>query len=203
MLTRRRLLEAMGACVLSPAMTEGPFFVDEGLNRSDVTAGATHAAVTEGVPLLLEVAVVGARSGCAALAGVRVDIWHADANGDYSDVGAQRGRQFLRGYQVTDASGKVAFRTIYPGWYPGRAVHIHIKARKNGATYHFSEFTSQLFFDDGVNEKVMAQAPYNTRGTRFVRNARDGIFRARSAIVVELVPEAKGYLGKATLGLDA
>ena len=122
MLTRRRILEAMGACVLSPAMTEGPFFVDEGLNRSDVTAGATHAAVTEGVPLLLEVAVVGARSGCAALAGVRVDIWHADANGDYSDVGAQRGRQFLRGYQVTDASGKVAFRTIYPGWYPGRAV---------------------------------------------------------------------------------
>jgi protocatechuate 3,4-dioxygenase beta subunit len=197
MVTRRRLLEAMGACVVSPAMTEGPFFVDEGSNRSDVTAGATHAGVTEGMPLLLEVAVVGARSGCAPLAGVRVDIWHADANGDYSDVGAQRGQRFLRGYQVTDASGKVAFRTIYPGWYPGRAVHIHIKAR--GAR----EFTSQLFFDDAVNEKVMAQAPYNTRGTRFVRNARDGIFRGRSAIVVDLVPEAMGYAGKATLGLDA
>jgi len=197
MLTRRRVLEAMGACVLSPAMTEGPFFVDAGLDRSDVTAGATHAAVTQGAPLLLEVAVVGARSGCAPLAGERVDIWHADANGDYSDVGATRGRQFLRGYQVTDANGKVTFRTIYPGWYPGRAIHIHIKAR--GAR----EFTSQLFFDDAVNEKVMAQAPYDTRGTRVVRNARDDIFRGRSAILVDLAPEAKGYLGKATLGLDA
>jgi len=197
MLTRRRVLEAMGACVLSPAMTEGPFFVDAGLDRSDVTAGATHAAVAQGVPLLLEVAVVGARSGCAPLAGVRVDIWHADANGDYSGVGATRGQQFLRGYQVTDANGKVAFRTIYPGWYPGRAIHIHIKARSA------REFTSQLFFDDAVNEKVMAQAPYDTRGTRVVRNARDDIFRGRSAILVDLAPEAKGYFGKATLGLDA
>jgi protocatechuate 3,4-dioxygenase beta subunit len=191
------MLQAMGACVISPAMTEGPFFVDAGLNRSDVTAGATHAAVTQGVPLALEVTVVGVRSGCAPLAGVRVDIWHTDANGDYSDVGAARGRQFLRGYQETDAGGKVAFSTIYPGWYPGRAIHIHIKARNP------REFTTQLFFDDAVNEKVMAEAPYNTRGARFVRNARDGIFRGGSAIIVDVAPAAKGYTGKATLGLDA
>jgi len=190
------MLEAMGACVLSPAMTEGPFFVDGELDRSDLTAGAKHAAVTQGVPLALDIAVVDARSGCAPLAGVRVDIWHADAHGEYSDVGAARGERFLRGYQVTDAQGKVAFRTIYPGWYPGRAIHIHVKARRAGL-----DFTSQLFFDEAVSEKVIAAAPYDARGTRFTRNARDGIFRGRSALLVDLAPSASGYRAAATLGL--
>jgi protocatechuate 3,4-dioxygenase beta subunit len=190
MITRRRMLEAMGACVLSPAMTEGPFFVDEDLNRSDITAGAA------GVPLLLEVSVAGARRGCAPLAGVRVDIWHANAHGEYSDVGATRGQKFLRGYQVTDASGKVTFRTIYPGWYPGRAVHIHVKT---------PAFTSQLFFDEAATERVIAVPPYNTRGTRFTRNARDGIFSVgrSGALLVDLSPREAGYLGRAALAIDA
>ena len=190
MITRRRMLEAMGACVLSPAMTEGPFFVDEELNRSDVTAGA------EGVPLRLELSVVAARRDCAPLAGVRVDIWHANAHGEYSDVGAMRGRNFLRGYQVSDASGKVVFRTTYPGWYPGRAVHIHVKT---------PALTTQLFFDEAVTERVIAVPPYNTRGTRFTRNARDGIFRdGRSgSLLVDLSPRDTGYAARATLVIDA
>ena len=198
MTTRRQVLQALSACALSPAMTEGPFFVDGELERSDITAGAAHAAVTQGVPLAIEIAVVNARGACAPLAGVRIDIWHADASGRYSD-GAPRGERFLRGYQVTDATGNVSFRTIYPGWYPGRAIHIHVKARKGGA-----EFTSQLFFDDAVNEKIVARPPYDTHGTRFTRNARDGIFReGRSgALLVDLAPRTNGYLGKATLGLE-
>jgi protocatechuate 3,4-dioxygenase beta subunit len=201
MITRRRLLEAMGACVLSPAMTEGPFFVEEEPNRSDITAGR------DGVPLLIQVSVVAARRDCAPLEGVRVDIWHADARGEYSDVGAARGQRFLRGYQVSDASGTVTFRTIYPGWYPGRAIHIHVKARKNGATYHFRELTTQFFFDEAVSEAVVAQPPYDAHGTRFPRNARDGIFRGGrgGALLVDVTPAvgARGYVGKATLGLDA
>ena len=190
MITRRRMLEAMGACVLSPAMTEGPFFVDEGLDRSDIRDGVT------GVPLALDLVVVSARKDCAPLAGVRVDIWHADARGEYSDVGAARGRKFLRGYQVSDASGKVTFRSIYPGWYPGRAVHIHVKT---------PALTTQLFFDEAVTEKVIAQPPYDARGTRFTRNARDGIFRGGRAesLLVDLAPQGSGYVARATLVIDA
>ncbi len=190
MITRRRVLEAMGACVLSPAMSQGPFFVEENLNRSDITPGAT------GVPLVLDISVANARADCAPLAGVRVDIWHADARGEYSAVGAARGKQFLRGYQMTDAHGKVAFRTLYPGWYPGRAVHIHVKT---------PALTTQLFFDEAVTERVIAIPPYNTRGARFMRNARDGIFREgrTGSLLVDLTPRDRGYAGRATLVIDA
>ncbi len=201
------------ACVLSPAMTEGPFFVDERLHRSDITSGTTKAGVVQGLPLLLHIDLRSVQaSGCMPVADMHVDVWHADATGDYSDVsrGASRtaGRNdaFLRGYQVSDKLGRVTFKTIYPGWYSGRTVHIHIKARlfnaAGNATY---DFTSQLFFDDASNDRVMAQPPYNTRGTRDVRNDRDGISRGGSsalAILTAPADGARGYLGTATLGLQ-
>src|SRR6188508_2290795 len=117
-------------CVVTPALTEGPYFVDEMLNRSDIRSDPATGAARPGVPLDLTLALsqVGA-SGCGPLAGALVDMWHCDALGVYSDVSAQRsvGQQFLRGYQISDAGGNVRFTTIYPGWYQGRAVHIHFK----------------------------------------------------------------------------
>jgi protocatechuate 3,4-dioxygenase beta subunit len=105
-----------------------------------------------------------------------VDIWQCDAEGVYSDtseLGFQTvGQKFLRGYQVTDENGLVNFTTIYPGWYEGRAVHIHFKMRTNDGY----DFTSQLFFDDALTDDVFAQAPYNSRGERHLRNGDDGIF---------------------------
>lgn len=90
-----------------------------------------------------------ASNACAALSGAIVDVWHCDAAGVYSDVSDTGfrtvGQKFLRGYQATDSNGAASFTTIFPGWYSGRAVHIHYKIRPDAASSSGYEFTSQLF----------------------------------------------------------
>src|SRR5437870_5415445 len=115
------------SCVLTAALTEGPYFVDEKLNRSDIRTDPTTGAVSAGTPLALAFNVSRvANSACTPLTGAYLDVWHCDAAGVYSDVsGTSSGRRFLRGYQITDAAGQAKFTTVYPGWYQGRAVHIH------------------------------------------------------------------------------
>lgn len=195
-----------GACVLTPALTIGPYFVDEELNRSDVTIGANTTFVTDAVPLSLTIHAASMLSaGCPALAGVQIDIWHCHAGGLYSDEQANGtvGETWLRGYQVTDANGNVTFTTIYPGWYPGRTIHIHVMARyfdsAGNTTY---QFTTQLFFDDTISNSVLAKAPYNTRGTRDTTNTNDGIYAA--SMLLDLQPTGGGaaYTGTITLGLE-
>ncbi len=200
------LANASNVCTISPAMTEGPYFVDERLERSDLTAGATHTGVTEGLALQLDIHVVSARAtGCLPLAGVQVDVWHADADGTYSEFGSGAGQKFLRGFQVTDATGKVAFKTIYPGWYAGRAIHIHVKARLfNASGNRTFEFNTQLFFDEAVNDAVNALPRYDTRGTRTTRNAQDSIYGGQTASLVNVQPMqdgSLGYLATATVSL--
>jgi protocatechuate 3,4-dioxygenase beta subunit len=152
---------ARAACIVRPEQTEGPFFVDEVLNRSDIRAGRP------GVPLQLTLNVSSLTNGtCRPLEGAHVDLWHCDADGEYSDD------TFLRGYQLTGASGAAQFTTIYPGWYPGRTVHIHFKIRQGR-----HEVTSQMYFDDAVTDRVFAQEPYASRRGGRVRNQRDGIYR--------------------------
>ncbi|MEP6658179.1 MAG: twin-arginine translocation pathway signal protein [Betaproteobacteria bacterium] len=194
------------ACSLAPQMTEGPYFVEERLNRSDLTSGATSLGVVQGYPLLVGIDLVSIRgASCAPLAGVQVDVWHADATGDYSDVGTQWGRKDLRGYQVSDAGGHVRFRSIYPGWYPGRTIHIHVKARRFDAVGNKThEFNTQLFFDETTNDAVMAMTPYNARKPRDTTNAREGI-EANSRLLVATSAStsgARGLIGTITLGLD-
>ena len=117
------------ACVLTAALTEGPFFVDEKLNRADIRTDPGTGAVAAGVPLALTFNVSRvANNACTPLTGAYLDVWHCDATGIYSDVDGSS-QKFLRGYQVTDANGVARFTTIYPGWYRGRAVHIHFKLR--------------------------------------------------------------------------
>jgi protocatechuate 3,4-dioxygenase beta subunit len=169
------------ACVVTPAQTEGPYFVDEKLNRSDIRSDPTDNTVHEGVPLALKLTVHRVENGaCTPLTGATVDIWHCDAHGLYSDEAANGtvGKKFLRGYQVTDANGAVQFTTIYPGWYMGRTIHIHFKVRLYAGPRKTYEFTSQLYFDETHNDAVLAQAPYSSRGTRRTRNSTDGIFTA-------------------------
>ena len=163
------------SCIVRPALSEGPYFIDEKLDRSDIRSDPATGLVRPGAILNLSFLVSRVSgSTCTALSGAMVDVWQCDALGVYPGVGSASGQKFLRGYQKTDASGSARFMTIYPGWYQGRAVHIHFKIRPTSS----SEFTSQLFFDDALSTQVFAQAPYSQKGTQgMTRNSSDSIFQ--------------------------
>ena len=192
------------SCVVRPQQTEGPFFVDEKLNRSDLTTDPATGRAVPGVPLRLTFRVSRTSAGiCGPLSGALVDVWHCDAFGSYSDIGAASGTRFLRGYQVTDASGNAQFSTIYPGWYSGRAVHVHFKIRSNAGAVSRFEFTSQLYFDEAVTDAVFAQPPYNARGRRDTTNQRDGVFAAGGPqLLLAVTREGEGYAGAFDIALQ-
>jgi protocatechuate 3,4-dioxygenase beta subunit len=194
------------ACEVKPEQTEGPYFVDELLNRSDIRSDPTDQTVKPGVPLrlLLNVSRVDGGS-CSPLSGAFVDVWHCDALGVYSDVAgsATAGKQHLRGYQVTDANGRVEFLTIYPGWYSGRTVHIHFKIRLFSGSQTTYEFTSQLYFDPAVTTQVHTQAPYNARGQADTENDEDSIYAGGGAeLLLQLTQDGDGYVGTVDVGLE-
>lgn len=124
-------------------------------------------------------------------------------NSDARDPGFNTlGRKFLRGYQVTDAGGAVRFMTIYPGWYEGRAVHLHFKVRAAAGADRSHEFSSQLYFDEAVTDRVHARAPYSVRGRRTQRNKEDGLFRrGGSRLMLALTETSSGYAGEFSVGL--
>jgi len=198
---------ATPSCIVRPALTEGPYFVDEKLNRSDIRSDPTTGAVKPGLALALTFSVARVSSAsCLALPGAQVDVWHCDALGVYSDAADPsfntKGQRFLRGYQVTDASGKAAFTTIYPGWYQGRAVHIHFKIRTTAANGAASDFTSQLFFDDAQNAQVFAQSPYAQKGSGWMKNAQDGIYTGGGdKLLLKVAQSAGGYSATFDIGL--
>ncbi|MEA5504302.1 intradiol ring-cleavage dioxygenase [Halotia wernerae UHCC 0503] len=206
--TQALTVSSTPACVVSPEQTEGPYFVDEKLNRSDIRFDPADGAVKEGVPLqlTLHVSQVGS-NGCTPLVSAIVDVWHCDALGIYSDVTDRSfstvGKKFLRGYQVTDAKGNVQFTTIYPGWYQGRTVHIHFKVRTNRTSGQSYEFTSQLYFDDTISDRVYTQAPYASKGQRTQKNANDGIFQGGGEqMLLKLTKNEQGYAATFDVGLQ-
>ena len=179
-------------CVLTPELTEGPYYIAGEKVRRDIREG--HP----GTLLTLNLRVLNVAS-CAPIKGAAVDIWHADAAGNYSGFGAGAGsRTFLRGIQRTDSKGLAVFTTIYPGWYQGRAVHIHVKVHVGGKVVH----TGQLFFPDALTDKVYTVAPYSARPNRDVRNAQDSIFvngGKRGMLMVQKA--ANGYVGSIAMGV--
>jgi protocatechuate 3,4-dioxygenase beta subunit len=185
---------ALPACVAVPELTEGPYYVDGALERSDIRTDSADGAASEGVPLTLNwvVSTVDGNS-CLPLEGAVVDVWHCDAEGVYSGVSERgfdtTGHDFLRGVQRTDADGRATFQTIYPGWYQGRAVHIHFKIRTDPDDAAGYELTSQLFFPDDLNDAVFASAPY--QGKPDTPNDSDGIFGQSDGTTL-LAPEASG-----------
>jgi protocatechuate 3,4-dioxygenase beta subunit len=185
-------------CVVRPAQTLGPYYVDERLDRSDVRADPGSGALRDGIPLVLTMGITRMVNGtCTPFAGAVVDIWQCDAAGVYSDVRDPSfdttGQKWLRGYQVADREGRVTFTTIYPGWYDGRTVHIHFKVRTStGADAR--EFVSQLYFDDAYTDAVFTKPPYAGRPARRVRNANDGIFRrGGDQLMVAVRPTSGGH----------
>jgi protocatechuate 3,4-dioxygenase beta subunit len=180
------------SCVLAPEQTEGPYYVPSAKVRRDVTEGK------RGTLLMLRLTVVDA-STCKALKGASVDIWHCDASGVYSGVQGSQGTTFLRGIQKTDAKGVATFKTIYPGYYPGRTVHIHVKVHLGGNVVH----TGQLYFPDATTDTAYKAAPYSSRPARAMRNAGDSIYRnggKRSQLTVRK-RSAGGYLGTIAMGV--
>ncbi|MDQ3852797.1 MAG: intradiol ring-cleavage dioxygenase [Thermoproteota archaeon] len=199
----------------TPQATEGPYFVDEMLNRSDIRVDPSDGSIQQGVPLTVVLHVYDVSEGtCIPIQGALVDVWHANASGAYSDVeqAGTAGTKFLRGYQVTDENGTVQFTTIYPGWYQGRTVHLHFKIRMFEGSEKSLEFTSQLYFNDTLTDQVYSHPPYSDRGPRDVRNNQDGIFNGASTdglvqsnagehLMLNLTQQDQGYLGTFNIGL--
>lgn len=180
-------------CVLAPEQTEGPYYLDDHKVRRNITERRP------GVPLTARLTVVDV-STCRPIRGAAVDIWHCDAGGVYSGTSVQdtEDDRFLRGIQRTDANGLAVFRTIYPGWYSGRTVHIHVLVHVGGNVVH----TGQLYFPDALTDTVYRRPPYNRRPNRNTRNAADSIYRnggRRSTL--KLVKSGSGYVASITMGV--
>ena len=179
-------------CILTPEMTAGPFYISGEKLRRDISDGK------RGTRLDLALTVVDA-SSCRPIKGATVDIWHCDAGGVYSGFGdGASNRTFLRGKQKTDAHGVARFKTVYPGWYPGRAVHIHVKVHVGGNVVH----TGQLFFSDAVTDAAYRKAPYNKRPNRNPRNPGDSIFvNDGKRSMLKLTKKKTGYRGAIVMGI--
>ena len=166
------------ACAVTPSETAGPFPSLTDLFRSDIREGKT------GTLLTLTLKVVNTNAACAAVPNANVEIWHVDSAGNYSQYGTQQQQTYLRGIQTTNAGGEVTFTTIYPGWYQGRATHIHAEVTINGV----SRKVTQIAFPESVNNTVHRSGVYASRGTNPMSNAADGIFA--DSLASELVTPA-------------
>lgn len=201
----------------TPQQTEGPYFVEDMPNRSDIRSDTSNGSVEQGIPLRLVIHVYGVNDGsCVPLKGAKLDIWHANSQGIYSgvkDMGTAE-NNFLRGYQVTDNNGTVEFTTIYPGWYEGRAIHIHDKVRIFNGQEKELEWTAQLYFNNSINEQVHEQTPYNSHGPVKTTNEQDMIYTGASAdglihknsgeqLMVNLTKQGASYLGTFNVVLNS
>jgi protocatechuate 3,4-dioxygenase beta subunit len=175
-----KMAEAATPVVLTPPAVEGPYFVEEKLNRSDIVVDLSDNSIAEGLPLMLGITVSQSVNGVVSpLPNAYVDIWQANAYGVYSDEGSENtlGKKFLRGYQVTDTHGNVHFLTVYPGWYSGRTAHIHCRVRLYSGSSATYSFETQFFFDETITDRVYSSvAPYTTRAQRDTTNASDQIY---------------------------
>jgi protocatechuate 3,4-dioxygenase beta subunit len=179
-------------CVLTPELTEGPYYIAGEKLRRDIREG--HP----GTLLALHLTLLNAAT-CAPIKGAAVDIWHADAAGNYSGFGSDTSsRTFLRGIQKTDQNGLALFTTIYPGWYQGRAVHIHVKVHVGGSVVH----TGQLFFPDTLTQEVYKAAPYASRGNPSTTDAQDSIYvNGGKRGLLALKKNGAGYIGTIAMGV--
>ncbi|MEZ5289377.1 MAG: intradiol ring-cleavage dioxygenase [Vicinamibacterales bacterium] len=182
------------ACAVSPTETLGPYPSLGDYVRSNITDGKP------GTPLRLTLTVVNASSGCAPVSGANVEIWQCDHAGVYSEYGTGRGQTFLRGLQVSDAQGQVTFDTIYPGWYQGRATHIHVEVSMGGRSIK----VTQIAFPEDISAQVYSTGVYASHGLNSTSNARDGIFAdslSQEMITISGSP-ASGYTGTFTVGVS-
>ena len=200
------------ACQLSPELTAGPYYLDGPLVRRDITEGRP------GAPLRFGVRVLDV-DGCRPISGAAVDIWHCDAGGEYSGFNGNslsatqqlgtNDKRFLRGVQVTDDAGLATFATIFPGWYEGRSIHIHLRVIEGGApalTYDGGHVAhvGQAFFSEADTQRILANDPYRSHVGQRTTNDGDSIFaQGGPNLIVNLTGEGAGaYAGEFTCTID-
>lgn len=180
-------------CAVSPNETVGPYPSRADFFRSDVREDR------RGVPLTLTIAVVNVNSACTPVAAADVEIWQCDVDGAYSQYGSASAATFLRGIQTTDAAGRATFTTVYPGWYQGRATHIHVDVTMNGRSVK----VTQIAFPEDVTAEVYRSSGYAARGQNPTTNARDNVFS--DGVSLEMVTlagnPASGYTGTFQVGI--
>jgi protocatechuate 3,4-dioxygenase beta subunit len=192
-------------CTVAPEETIGPYPDKTGMltsaayNRADITEGKA------GLPLSVVLSIVNTSAGCAAIAGAQVIVWQCDAEGHYSEYGGQpggydgTGATYLRGVQTTDSHGQVTFKTLYPGWYMGRATHIHVQVFIDGA----SKKVTQLAFPETVNAAVYKTGVYAAKGQNPTTNASDMVFAdsLQNELATVTGDGAAGYTAALTIGV--
>lgn len=224
------------SCVVGTNVTRGPYFVDAVNDTLDAKDGAAYAldalipqrsdirtdsqgsaGTMSGVQLVITLTINNA-SCSGVLEGYRVDIWHCNATGAYSDIlnstndnGLDhRGQDFLRGFQYTDSNGQVSFTTIYPGAYSGRSPHIHVKVRNIASTTTAgasvtptTEATTQIFFTDTMSAAVYAgNSAYSTSGYD-TKNSGDSIYKSESTALIPTMSGSvsAGYTAEISIGI--
>jgi protocatechuate 3,4-dioxygenase beta subunit len=191
-------------CVVTPTETRGPYPDTVGMInnssffRRDITEGKT------GIPLTLTLTVVNVASACAAVSGLQVEIWQCDAGGNYSEYSQQgfngTGQTFLRGVQTTDANGQVTFNTIYPGWYAGRATHIHVDVYRSGTIVK----STQIAFPETVSAAVYTSGVYASKGQNSTNNANDNVFSdgVTNELATVTGSTSSGYTAMLNIGIQ-
>jgi protocatechuate 3,4-dioxygenase beta subunit len=191
------------SCAVTPSETEGPYPDKTGMInnsaffRRDITEGKS------GLPLTLTLTIVNANSNCAAVSGANVEIWQCDAAGRYSEYSQPgydgSGQTFLRGIQTTDANGQVTFTTIYPGWYAGRATHIHVDVYRSDTIVK----TTQIAFPEDVTRTVYASGVYASKGQNSTTNSSDNVFSdgTTNELATLTGNTTSGYTATLTIGV--
>ena len=207
----------------TPQQIEGPYFVDNMPNRSDLRSEPSDGSIQEGVPLNITINVYrvddtdrDGKGTCVPFSGAKVDLWEANSQGLYSGVedDGTQGLMYLRGYQITDENGTAKFETIYPGWYENRAIHIHLKITDFEGPEKIFEWTSQLYLPDSTNEQVHLQPPYSNHGPVPMTNEQDFIYTGPSTdgliknntgnhLMLNVSTSDGGYSGMFNVGLSA
>ena len=192
-----------GTCAVTPSETAGPYpdrlgmITNSAFFRRDITEGKP------GLPLTLTMMVVNAGNGCSAVANANVEIWQCDATGNYSEYSQPgfngTGQTFLRGVQTTDSSGQATFLTVYPGWYAGRATHVHVEIFVNGASVK----TTQIAFPEDISAAVYATGVYASKGQNPTRNSTDNVFSDGTTNEMATLTgnASSGYTASITLGV--
>ena len=173
-------------CTQTAEQTEGPFYFDVDRIRSDIREDRKGSTLRLGVR-------VRDAAACEPVSNAVVDVWHCDAEGGYSGFEGEHGETYLRGAQVTNREGIAEFTTIYPGWYPGRTVHIHAKVHLDRQT----ALTTQFYFDDRMSANVFEGDEYVSASARDVLNDTDSLYDRDLELTLSEEPDA--HLGLITL----